>query len=652
MIYPNLENVYITIGSFDGVHSGHQKIVDRLQRLSSELNCENVVITFDTHPRNVVYPKDKSLKLLSSLKEKIELFSRYGVQNLIIVPFTIEFSQIPALEYIDNFLVQKFNPSHIVIGYDHRFGLNRVGDIDMLRSLQLKYGYQIIEIPKYEIDEITISSTKIRNALDTGDLTSANTLLNHPYEISGIVIRGRKLGTEIGFPTANLEIENKQKLVPKDGIYACFVKLDNVKYQGMLYIGDIPTIGTDNPKSIEVNIFDFNDDIYGNRISVQLLHFLRSDKKFNGLNELKEELIKDRANSLEFFETYLPVEKSLATIAILNYNTVHFLESYLPSVSYSSNNSFQTIIIDNDSDDTSVTFVEEWFPEIKVIQLTENYGFATGYNIGLKDVTNKYIALLNTDVLVSENWLDPILEFLEKNPEYACAMPKIRSIEKQENFEYAGAAGGFIDYMAYPFCRGRVFDTVEVDEGQYDDISDIFWASGAAFVIRTDLFKKFGGFDADFFAHQEEIDFCWRLQNAGYKIAVIPESKVFHMGGGTLNYGDSKKMYLNFRNNLFTFYKNENWYNIIWKIPFRLVLDGIAGLKFLVDQNWSGVSAIIKAHFSFYGSIFKLTKKRFSLRKIRLENKISNPNKSCIKSKSIIFQYFILGKRKFSDIFT
>lgn len=648
---PKFEKCVITIGSFDGVHSGHQKIIERLHRLSDEYDCENVVITFHPHPRSVVYPKDGTLKLLSSLKEKIELFERYGVQNVVIVPFTIEFSQIPAREYIEKFLIQKFNPSHIVIGYDHRFGLNRAGDLKMLKSLESQYGYQVIEIPAYEIDEISISSTKIRKALDEGDLTTANTLLNHPYEISGIVIRGRKLGTEIGFPTANLEIENKKKLIPKDGIYACMVKVDGERYKGMLYIGDIPTIGTDNPKSIEVNIFDFNDDIYGKRISIQILNFLRSEKKFASLDELKAELIKDRENSIQFFENYQFQEKARVAIAVLNNNTKQYLENFLPSLSYSSLYDTHLILIDNASTDKSVKFVAEWFPEVEIIQLTKNYGFAKGYNLGLMNISHDYMALVNTDVQVTENWLDPIVKFLDENKDYACAMPKIRSIEKQESFEYAGASGGYIDYLAYPFCRGRVFDTVEKDEGQYDQNEDIFWASGAAMVIRTEVFANFKGFDSDYFAHHEEIDLCWRLQKAGYKIAAIPESLVYHLGGGTLDYDNAKKTFLNFRNNLFTIFKNENFFHLIWKLPIRLILDGVAGLKFLFSGHWQSVLAIIKAHLEFFLWIPRLVQKRFSVNALIKQHRAGSPIRKNIKNKSIVFQYFVLGNKTFKQIF-
>ena len=648
----NIKDAVITIGSFDGVHVGHQKIISRLKQLSSELGVENYLITFDPHPRSVIYPKDNTLRLLSSQEEKIALFEKYGLDNIVIIPFTVEFSQISPQEYIEKFLVKNFNPKYIVIGYDHRFGLNRGGDLSLLQSVKEKYNFEVIEIPKQEIDEITISSTKIRNAIISGNLEAANTLLNHSYSLSGKVVRGRKLGTEIGFPTANLSLEESKKLIPKDGIYACKVIVEDMEFKGMLYIGDIPTIGTDNPKAIEVNIFDFNSDIYDQRISIQILHYLRDDKKFDGLNELKEQLNKDRESALSFFDRIVQTEqKKNITVAILNYNTKHLLETFLPSISFSSTSEFDTLVIDNASDDGSIKFIHEWFPEIETIEFAKNHGFAEGYNLGLKNIKSKYIALVNSDVEVQKNWLDPIVEFLDQNHDYAAAMPKILSHEEKGTFEYAGASGGFIDAMGYPFCRGRLFDTLENDDQQYNDVEDVFWASGAAFVIRSEVFLNLEGFDGDFFAHQEEIDLCWRIHNAGYKIAVLPESVIYHVGGGTLNYGNPKKVYLNFRNSLYTLFKNESFLNVIWKLPMRLILDGIAGLKFLFSGEGKSTYAIIKAHFSFYGHIFKLIKKRLHISKLLSKHAIGHPNKIGMTSKWIIVQYYLLGKKKYSEIF-
>ncbi len=647
---PDISDSVITIGSFDGVHAGHQKIIDRLKQLSSQVGCENYIITFHPHPRSIIYPKDKSLKLLSSLEEKIKLFDNYGVDNLVIVPFTIEFSQISALEYIDKFLVGKFNPRYLVIGYDHRFGINRTGDINLLRQVKDTYNFNIVEIPAQEMDELTISSSKIRLALQNGDLYQANNLLNHPYQISGKVIRGRKLGTEIGFPTANLELEDSKKLVPMDGIYACKVNTNKGEYNGMLYIGDVPTVGLDHRKSIEINIFDFNDDIYDERISVEILHFIRHEQKFDGIESLKQQLHKDRDSALEYFSDCAQRPKAKVCIAILNYNTQHLLEDFLPSISYSSDEEFDVVLIDNASSDHSVEYVNKWFPEIKVIQMSKNYGFAEAYNRAMDMINSEYIVMLNSDVMVNENWLDPITKFLEENKDYAVAMPKVLSYEEQDSFEYAGASGGYIDALAYPFCRGRIFDTVEQDEGQYDSVESVFWATGAAFVIRKELYVEMGGFDNDFFAHHEEIDLCWRLRNAGYRIAVIPESVVYHLGGGTLEYDNKRKIYLNFRNNLFTLFKNESFFSLLWKLPSRLVMDGIAGLNFMFQLKFNGVLAILLAHFSFYKNIFKLINKRRITTSVINKYRIYEPNLEGRFQGSIVFQYFILCKKRFSQL--
>jgi riboflavin kinase/FMN adenylyltransferase len=647
---PEFDKTVITIGSFDGIHRGHQKILERLTNLSTEHNVTSIVVTFHPHPRSIVYPKDKSLRLLSSLQEKIELFEKFKVDCLVIVPFTIEFSQLPAQEYVENFLVRNFKPSYIILGYDHRFGLNRSGDINLLKLYQEEHNFQIVEILKQEIDEITISSTKIRNALLNGDLVTANTLLNFPYQLSGTVIKGRKLGTEIGFPTANILPEDSKKIVPKDGIYTCRLRHNKEVYNGMLYIGELPTIGTDQKKSIEVNIFDFDKEIYDDRVSIEILHYLRDDKKFDSIEALKRQLAIDREDTLRFFRQNKKKAQSKATIAILNYNTVTYLQDFLPSVGYSSQSEFDLLIIDNASEDDSVNYVSEWHPEAKVITLSENYGFAKGYNKGLSQVDTPYIVLLNSDVQVSENWLDPLIAHLDDNPDVAVVMPKIRSYADKDKFEYAGAAGGHMDYLAYPFCRGRIFDTVEKDEGQYDSEQEIFWASGAACVIRTEVFKSLGGFDSDYFAHQEEIDLCWRILRSGYTIKAIPTSIVYHVGGGSLDYSSPQKLYLNFRNNLFTLFKNDSVANLLWKLPMRFILDIIAAFKYLLLGNIKAFLAIIKAGLSFSGSIPMLIKKRKLVQSQIDSINRGETKKDLLYTKSILIKYFLLGKKQFNKL--
>lgn len=647
---PLFNRTVITIGSFDGLHAGHQKILNQLVRISQEKNLESIAITFDPHPRHIIYPKDDSLKLLTSLDEKIKLFKKSGIDHLILVPFTIEFSQLSAEEYISRFLVESFKPAYIVIGYDHRFGLNRSGNIDLLKMRSEALQYEVIEIPKQEIDSIGISSTKVRKALEQGSLDIVNTLLDRPYHLTGVVIRGRKLGTEIGFPTANLRLLSKYKLVPKLGIYVVYVMVRDKRYKGMLYIGDLPTVGIEGGRSIEVNIFDFEEDIYDDLIEVHLLKFLRGDEKFESIEALRSQLVVDRRMSLEYFENgEAPLDLD-TTIAVLNYNTVSHLENFMPSLGFSSEAEFDLIVIDNDSKDGSQEFLADWHPEVEVVQLDKNYGFAEGYNRGLKKLKSKYIALVNSDIRVEKNWLDPLIEFLDSNTDYAAVMPKVRSMMEPEYFEYAGASGGFMDKWCYPFCRGRLFDTLEKDEGQYDEVTDVFWVTGAAFVIRRDLYEKFGGFDQEYFAHQEEIDLCWRLGNAGYKMAALPSSVVYHLGGGTLDYGNSRKIFLNFRNNLSSIIKNGTNSELFLLIPLRLVLDGIAGIRFLFLGQPGSCWAIIKAHFSFYSRFFSLLSKRRNLKSIIEKYRIGPATQSGRLKKSLIVQYYLRGKKSYSEL--
>ena len=260
---PAFRNSVITIGSFDGVHRGHQKIIKRINQLAAEIKSESVVITFYPHPRQVIYPLDKSLQLINSLEEKLALFRMHGVNHVVIVPFSIEFSQQDPREYIEKFLIEKFNPSYIVIGYDHRFGMNRQGDIRLLQSYEEEADFKTIKIDEQEIAEITISSTKIRNALLNNEIEKANEFLNYPYMISGKVIYGEQVGQKIGYKTANIQPDDNNKLVPPSGIYAVKVHHGQHHYEGMLYIGNKPTMHKDARRSIEVNIFDFDQNIYG-----------------------------------------------------------------------------------------------------------------------------------------------------------------------------------------------------------------------------------------------------------------------------------------------------------------------------------------------------------------------------------------------------
>ena len=323
---PEFKNAILTIGSFDGVHRGHQKIIQRLNRLAKEVGGESVLITFDPHPRQVIYPKDNSLELLCTTEEKMKLFEKYGLDHVVIIPFSIEFSQQNPLEYLEEFILKVFDPHTIIIGYDHRFGLNRNGDIHLLRTFAVEHSINVIEIKKQEIEEITISSTKIRNALGEGDVSMAHMLLGHPYSISGQVVHGDKIGNQIGFPTANISIQSSHKLIPSDGVYAVQVLIDEKEFGGMLYIGNRPTINTLQKRSLEVNIFDFDRDIYDEPIEIQLIEYIRGDEKYDSLKALRAQLFKDQSKVEKVLETQINLQNpTQLSIAILNYNGVEYL---------------------------------------------------------------------------------------------------------------------------------------------------------------------------------------------------------------------------------------------------------------------------------------------------------------------------------------
>ena len=295
---PQFTNSVITIGSFDGIHNGHQKIVQQVNELATKHEGESIVITFHPHPRLIIYPKDKSLRLITTIEEKIALFEHFGIDNVVVVPFTVEFSQQSADEYIQKFLVEKFSPKCIVVGYDHKFGLNRQGDIHYLKAAAKDFHFEVEEILEQQVADITVSSTKIRLALEKGDVRTANELLGHPFTLSGKVIRGQQIGHTIGFPTANLEVSSPHKLVPPYGIYACQVLVKGNRYGGMLYIGDRPTLNGLDFRTIEVNIFDFRDEIYNENIKIECIDFIRSDQKFDDLESLKLALAEDKKATL------------------------------------------------------------------------------------------------------------------------------------------------------------------------------------------------------------------------------------------------------------------------------------------------------------------------------------------------------------------
>jgi GT2 family glycosyltransferase len=344
------------------------------------------------------------------------------------------------------------------------------------------------------------------------------------------------------------------------------------------------------------------------------------------------------------------LQKPKVAVVILSWNGQEMLTEYLPSVLLSTYENLEIIVADNASTDKTATMIPKLFPEIKLISLSENLGFAGGYNAALKDVDADYYVLLNQDVEVEKNWIEPIIDLMEKDRQIAACQPKIRAMFDKAYFEYAGAAGGFIDRFGYPFCRGRIFDTLEKDEGQYDENMEIFWATGAAMFVRADVFHRFGGFDADFFAHMEEIDLCWRLKNAGYAIYCCPDSVVYHLGGGSLPKSNPFKTYLNYRNNLAMMLKNLPGKSAVWKIPFRFLLDFIALLKHYLRFEFTHAFAIHRAHFRFLVHFNKWIKHRKLTKEIQQQHGIGPPNRKGIFERSIVYSYFLKKKKKFSDI--
>lgn len=330
-------------------------------------------------------------------------------------------------------------------------------------------------------------------------------------------------------------------------------------------------------------------------------------------------------------------------VVILNWNGKHHLAQFLPSVTSSVYPNMEIIVGDNASSDGSVSFLETAYPDIRIIRNKENYGFAGGYNAVLSQVEADYFILLNSDVEVTPDWIGPVIRMMESDSRIAAAQPKLLSFEYRTQFEYAGAAGGFLDVLGYPFCRGRVFDTVEHDLGQYDDDTEVFWATGAALFIKSTCWKESGGLDADFFAHMEEIDLCWRLKNRGYRIMYCGRSTVYHLGGGTLNAESPYKTYLNFRNNLVMLHKNMGAVQAAVVIFIRLWLDLITLIKFLADKKPANARAINKAHTNFFRNFFRTLRKR--------AGKPAAFNRTGLYGGSIVFQYFLRGKKKYSDLF-
>jgi hypothetical protein len=306
----------------------------------------------------------------------------------------------------------------------------------------------------------------------------------------------------------------------------------------------------------------------------------------------------------------------------------------------------EIIVADNGSTDDSRTIIETTFPTVVYQQLDQNFGFAEGYNRALAEVNSDYFLLLNSDVEVTPGWLEPMLRLMESDPSIGICQPKIVSLDRPAEFEYAGAAGGFIDKFGYPFCRGRILQEVEKDFGQYNDAIPVSWATGACMMVSAQTWKACNGFDSDFWAHMEEIDLCWRSQHLGYKVYVCPDSIVYHVGGGTLNYNNPLKIHLNFRNNLFLLFKNLPGKQLATVLPTRMVLDGMAALVFLFKGELSSFKMVFSAHLKFYSSLSSLIKKRKLVFRTR-----KNRNVKFTTERSILWNYFVLKRRKFSEIF-
>ena len=336
--------------------------------------------------------------------------------------------------------------------------------------------------------------------------------------------------------------------------------------------------------------------------------------------------------------TYFPK----VAVVILNWNGQKHLEIFLPSVLASTYPNLELILGDNASADNSVQYLAENFPDVRIIHNDSNYGFAGGYNRVLAQVDADYFILLNSDVEVTPTWIEPVIQLMESDSKIAAAQPKLLSYTNKQLFEYAGAAGGFIDVYGYPFCRGRIFDTTEVDHGQYNQSSEIFWASGAAFFIKKQFWVESGGLDEDFFAHMEEIDLCWRLKNKGYKIMYCPDSTVYHLGGGTLNAQNPFKTYLNFRNNLVMLLKNLSFKRAIFIIFIRFWLDLLSIMKYLIDKRPKDALAVSKAHVNFLKNFSKNKKKNTG------KNVAFNP--SGLFNESIVWKYFFRRKEKFTEL--
>lgn len=330
-------------------------------------------------------------------------------------------------------------------------------------------------------------------------------------------------------------------------------------------------------------------------------------------------------------------------VVILNYNGLDFLQKFLGGVVENSPNA-DIIVADNCSTDDSVNYLKAAHPEVQLILFDKNYGFTGGYNRAIETLSHTYCVLLNSDIEVTNNWLPPLKEFMRSNDAVAACQPKIRAYHDRSSFEYAGAAGGFLDAFGFPYCRGRIFDSLETDTGQYDELKQVFWATGACMMVRVKDYLDAGGLDEDFFAHMEEIDLCWRFHLMNKNVYCIPSSLVYHVGGGTLSKNNPRKTYYNFRNNLTMLFKNEPWSSLIWKLPIKLSLDWLAAFKFLTGNSYQHCFAVIKGHYQVLLNLSAILIKRkhvSSLKKVELGSR---------HPKSIVWNFYIQGKKKYSEL--
>lgn len=332
---------------------------------------------------------------------------------------------------------------------------------------------------------------------------------------------------------------------------------------------------------------------------------------------------------------------AVTKVVILNWNGEKHLKRFLPSVVISTPPEVQIVVADNGSTDASLDVLRRKFPTVEVLELGRNWGFAEGYNRALAQLEADYFVLLNSDIETPPGWIEPLVEALEADGELAAVAPKLLAYSDKRMFEYAGACGGFIDRYGYPFCRGRVLSTVERDDGQYDDCREVFWASGACFCCRADVFRRTGGLDGSFFAHMEEIDLCWRMQLAGYKIGVVPKSRVYHLGGGTLSPDSPFKLYLNYRNSLYMLCKNLPSRRLFTTLLSRMTLDGASAMVYLLQGRWKAFRAVMRAHGAFYSHVGRLRAARREVNGLRVAESRN------IYGGSVVWDYFVRGWKTF-----